>query len=200
MRSTLAALLVAALGASTLWWATDGLRAFTSEGARRLAVREHPRPAPDVLLEDAQGRRFRLSALRGRPVLVDFIYTRCPTVCVAAGGTLEQLSARLARHGEPVADSPLLLSISFDPRDTRARLADYAQRFHARGRRWRIVRPVEAADLRALLEAFGVVVIPDGRGGFQHNAALHLLDRRGRLARILDLDDRAATLQALRAL
>jgi len=46
-----------------------------------------------------------------------------------------------------------------------------------------------------------VVVIPDRRGGFEHNAALHLVDREGRLARIADPEDVqgfVASVEALR--
>ena len=43
-------------------------------------------------------------------------------------------------------------------------------------------------DLGTLLETFGIVVIPDGAGDFQHNAAIHLLRTDGRLARVLDAD------------
>jgi protein SCO1/2 len=38
------------------------------------------------------------------------------------------------------------------------------------------------------MQSFGVVVIPDGMGGFIHNSAVYLVDARGRLARILDPD------------
>ena len=38
-----------------------------------------------------------------------------------------------------------------------------------------------------ILRSFGIVVIPDGRGDFQHNAAVHVVNGDGRLARVLDL-------------
>lgn len=46
--------------------------------------------------------------------------------------------------------------------------------------------------LKRLLDAFGIVVIPDGLGGFEHNAALHLLGRDGRLVLIGDIDQHLA--------
>ena len=57
---------------------------------------------------------------------------------------------------------------------------------------------MRAADLAAWLRTFGIVVIPDGYGGYEHNAALHLVDERGRLVRILDLGatDEAASFLA----
>jgi protein SCO1/2 len=46
----------------------------------------------------------------------------------------------------------------------------------------------DPGDLGALLQAFGIVVIRDAGGAFQHNAAVHVLDAQGRLARVLDID------------
>ena len=43
-------------------------------------------------------------------------------------------------------------------------------------------------ELRGLLDAFGVVVLPDGAGGFVHNAAIYLVDATGRLAHVYDAD------------
>lgn len=187
IRSLCAALVVLAAGAGTLWAGTDGLQAFTSEQARRLAVERDPRVLPEVVLEDQDGVRFTLVEYRGRRVLVDFIYTRCPTLCLAMGSSFQQLYRRFEiQTGE---EGPLLLSISFDPQhDTPATLRAYTKRFGADGGRWRFARIENRAQLEALLDVFGVVVIPDGFGGFQHNAAIHLIDRRGRLAGIFDYD------------
>ncbi|MBD3619260.1 MAG: SCO family protein [Chromatiales bacterium] len=187
MRTLLSLLLIASLGSTVLYQATDGLRALTSEGARRVAVTDAARPVPDVILQDQHGDRFSLAELQGQALVINFIYTRCPTVCLALGDALQQLQRALPAGG-PGGDV-LLLSISFDPaNDTPARLAAYAEWFRA-GEGWRVTRPLNEADLELLLERFGVVVIPDGRGGFEHNAALHLVDREGRLVAIRDLDD-----------
>ncbi len=80
-----------------------------------------------------------------------------------------------------------LLSISFDPEnDDRAALRLYGERFGAKPPQWRIAAPADAHGLDVLLKSFGVVVIPDGMGGFIHNGAIYLVDAQGRLARILD--------------
>jgi protein SCO1/2 len=81
-----------------------------------------------------------------------------------------------------------LVSITFDSLDTPARLREYAAHYEADGRSWRFARVRNARDLGDLLQSFGVVVISDGHGGFQHNAAMHVLDARGRLARVLDVE------------
>lgn len=177
--------LVLASGIAALWAETEGFHAFTSTGARQLAVEQSPQPLPDARLVDQDGQTFSLSAYRGRPVLVDFIYTRCPTICGALGDDFENV-VRLTSGAGASLD---MVSISFDPgNDDREALRQYGERFGAGAPRWRIAAPVDAAGLGALLQSFGVVVIPDGNGGFIHNSAVYLVDSRGRLARILDPD------------
>ena len=43
-----------------------------------------------------------------------------------------------------------------------------------------------ADERKRLLADFQVTVVPDGRGDFEHNAALLVVDRQGRLVRIFD--------------
>jgi protein SCO1/2 len=88
------------------------------------------------------------------------------------------------------ASAPIdLLSISFDPQnDDREALQLYGDRYGAKTPRWRIATLADDPGLAALKQSFGVVVIPDGLGGFIHNSAVYLVDAQGRLARILDPD------------
>ncbi|HEY5300231.1 MAG TPA: SCO family protein [Acetobacteraceae bacterium] len=192
--------LVLAAGVAGLGWGTDGFRAVTTEGARRLTI-EHRRPAiPDVALIDQDGARFSPDAYRGHVLLVEFIYTDCPTICGTLGDEFRQVLDRL-RHDGGGAGQADLLSISFDPaHDDPPALRAYGARFGAAAPRWRIAVPAGAAGLRALLKTFGVVVIADPLGGFIHDGAVFVVDRAGRLERILDPDAPAAVLaQAVRA-
>lgn len=186
-RTLLASLLILAAGIATLGAATDGFRAFTSESARRIDVRRHPRTLPPVPLQTADERIISLDSLRGRWVLVDFIYTRCMTYCSVQGGDFARLQDRLA---QPIADGQVaLLSVSFDPEhDGPAQLAAYQRRSRDRGVGWIAARPANPSDREALMHAFGVTVIPDGLGGYIHNAAIAVMDPHGRLVAILDWD------------
>mgnify|MGYP005806098167 CR=1 FL=1 len=184
------AALVTVLGIGVLWWSTDGFVSFTAEAARRAEILRSPRPVPAALLEDQDGRLLSLQDYRGKLLAVEFIYTNCTTICRALGVAFRQVQERVP---QPMLGSQIsLLSISFDPaRDDPAHLKAYGQAFGADGRHWRIARVRNAADLPALLKAFGIVVIPDRLGGFEHNAALHLVDRDGRLALIGDVNEPA---------
>jgi protein SCO1 len=188
--------LVLAAGIGALAFETDGFRVVTTAGARQLSVERTPQILPDAQLIDQDGTPFTLSTYRGRAVLVDFIYTRCPTICGLLGDdfahVLHSMQAGRSGAGAPID----LLSISFDPTDDQEALRHYGERFGAKAPRWRTATPADAKVRAALLRTFGVVVIPDGMGGFIHNDAVYVIDARGRLARILDPDSPAQLVAA----
>lgn len=196
LRTLLLSLALLLAGGVTLGAATDRFQAFTSEAARRLAVRRQPVPIAPVALQLQSGARTDFTAFRGKWLLVDFVYTRCPTYCLALGGEFAQLQDRLAG---PIAQGKVqLLSISFDPRhDTPQQLADYLRRSRAREAGWLAARPLEARGLEQLEQSFGITVITDAAGGYTHNAAVHLVDPRGRLVEIFDLGDPALVAQTV---
>jgi protein SCO1 len=197
LRTALASCLLLVFGGAVLTAATDGFHAFTTETARRLAVQRHPPIVPAVPLETQSGAQLNLADLRGKWLLVDFVYTRCISWCLVQGGEFAQLQGQLA---EPLAQGRLLLlSISFDPaHDTPAELAAYQQRFHSRGTGWLAARPRRAGDLPQLLHTFGVTVVPDTLGGFVHNTAIAVVDPQGRLVQILDMGNPEAAARIMR--
>lgn len=193
LRTLLASAVLLTAGGGVIYGATDGLRAFTAESARRLAVREHPRVVPTLPLQIADGSRSSFEELRGRWLLVDFIYTRCMTQCSLQGAEFARLQRELA---VPIASGKVtLVSVSFDiARDDPEALGEYVRVRGGHGDGWRgdgwiAARPVSDADLAEFKRLFGVVVIPDGMGGFIHNAATLVVDPTGRLVRVFDWDD-----------
>jgi protein SCO1 len=188
LRTLLTSLSLVVVGAAAFAAVTDRFRAFTTETARRIAVREHPVQIPAVTLESQSGARIQFADFRGQWLLVDFIYTRCPTVCLALGGDFAQLQRLLAR---PIAQGKVrLLSVSFDPtHDTPEQLAAYQRRFGDHGSGWLAARPLTADGLAHLKRAFGITVIPGPYGGYTHNTAIHVVDPRERLVEILDTGD-----------
>lgn len=190
--------LACALLVLTAWlasaWATHDYQVWTAEGARRLEVALQPVEAPAVTVQgpgfDAQTLPQLLSS--GQSVtIVDFIYTRCRTVCSVLGSQFQQLQAAI--RADPAAarerGGVRLLSISFDARDDTPTLRAYADGLRAEPSIWRFVQVPDATQRRRLLEQFQVVVIPDGPGEFEHNAALLVVDAQARLVRIFNYDE-----------
>ena len=187
-------------------WLTHDFQVWTAEGARRLEVALQPIAAPAVQIDGPSLTAQPLSQFLagGQSVTVlDFVYTRCQTVCLALGSTYQQMQATLqaAGPGDAAAQRVKLLSISFDGQhDDPQVLQAYAARLGADPLRWRFVRLPDAKETRRLLADFQVVVVPDGRGDFEHNAALLVVDQHGRLVRIFDYAEQQLALDYARDL
>jgi protein SCO1/2 len=195
LRTALASLAFAVLAWLSATWLTQDFQVWTAEGARRLTVIERPVHAPAAVLAGPQMSGRDLSSWlsgSGRVTVVDFVYTRCRAVCSALGSEFQQLQQTMSAGP---ADGVRLLSISFDPaRDDDAHLQQYASRWFANPDVWRVATVPDAYELKRLLDAFQVVVIPDGLGGYEHNAALLIVDGRGRLVRVFDYTELDAAL------
>ena len=200
LRTALLSALLVLAGYASAAWLTHDFQVWTAEGARRLEVAQHPVPVPPVTVEGpgiAAQSLPTLLAQGGGVTLVDFVYTRCQTVCLSLGSSFQQLQAALqADRNAGATPKVRLLSISFDgAHDTSAVLQAYARSLQADPALWHWVRVPDAAEQQALLQRLGVVVVPDGRGDYEHNAALLVLDAQGRLVRIFDLAEQQLALE-----
>ena len=122
---------------------------------------------PDITLVRDDGTSVSLAETLndGYPVVLNFIYTTCTTVCPVTSQTLSQLQARLGDNRDKVH----IVSISIDPeQDTPAQLAAYARKFNA-GPEWRHYTGTMAASIAAQ-RAFDVY-----RGNKMNHAPVTLL-------------------------
>lgn len=108
--------------------------AFAHEGrhassAEKMSVGVHTRyRMPEVTVVDTAGRRVRLpqSMETDAPVLVNFIYTTCSTICSTQTATLAELQRQLAARGARAH----FVTFTIDPQnDTPQRLAAFARQF-----------------------------------------------------------------------
>ncbi|MDP6734471.1 MAG: SCO family protein [Gammaproteobacteria bacterium] len=183
-RSALATTIILFSGIGLLAAVTDGFRAFTSETARRLAILEQPVAIPAATLQSHTGQDFHLGDLSGRVVVIDFIFTRCPTVCHTLGAQFRDMADEL----RGLDSKAVLLSVSFDPDyDHPEQLIAYLGRYGELRDNWLAARIADKRELRHWLERFGVVVIPT-EAGYDHNAAVHIVDPQGQLVAILDYE------------
>lgn len=186
-----ASLLALVIGLVVIFNATDRGHGFTTETLRRAEVAHQPRSIPDLRLFDIDGRPTTLRQRLGgtqRVWIVDFVYTRCRTVCSSLGSTYQQLQRQIITRG--IGAQVGLLSVSFDPtNDDTIALHDYAARMGLNPDVWNVVTLASANDRQRLLDAFGILVLPASGGEFEHNAALHIIDGNRMLVRIMDYDD-----------
>jgi len=102
--------------------------------------------APEVMLVRSDGVRvnFAHELDDGRPVLLDFIYTTCTTICPVMSQTFAEVQKRLG----PEAARVKMVSVSIDPeQDTPTRLAQYARRYEA-GPQWSFYTGAVDADVQ----------------------------------------------------
>lgn len=186
-RNIIAVYVATLLGSALIYFGTDGLRAFTEESARTYQLNQNQPRFPDVTLEDSQGREYPFSEFAEKYVMLTFVYTECTDVC-------PQLEMNLADVYQNIPDAYLgedivFLTISFDPeRDDPETLERYQAYFNSDGELWRMARINNQSELDTLLEDFGVIVIPDGEGGFAHNSAFYLVNKEGVLEEVMDYE------------
>jgi protein SCO1/2 len=135
---------------------------------------------PDFALVDQTGGTVRLSQLRGEPVAVTFLYTRCPiaTACPMTTSRFARLQAML--RGKKFGR---LLAVTVDPEhDTPQVLARYARQIGADSRRWKFLTGDPRAVARVASD-FGVVYYPE-RGQVIHAQAVAVVGPDGRLETI----------------
>lgn len=121
----------------------------------------HPaKPAPALALRDYTGPRVTLSGLRGKAVLVTFVYTHCPDVCPLIVSSLaaaqRQLGAQarrlqiLAVTVDPSRDTPPAIRAFLGARDATGRM-DYLlgtrRQLEQTWKRWDVAVTVNANKL-----------------------------------------------------
>lgn len=190
------AVLLALLAGLTLYGSlTRGFQTVTSDGARRIDMQRSAPRLDDIALIDSSGGPFSLAQTAARPghtTLITFAFTTCLDICRTTASGQAYLQQELAARG--IGQRVRLLTISFDPaRDTPLALAAYGRKMKADPARWTLATVSRHADLARLLDQFGIVVLPDGVGGFIHNGAIFVADDSARLVRSYDIDrpDRA---------
>lgn len=119
-----------------------------------LSLRRPPVPQPPVLgqlnnfaLTNQDGKPFGTDQLVGSVVLVNFVFTRCPSTCPMLTKTMSQIQERL----KGTAKSIQLLSITVDPdHDNATVLKAYAKSYNARHETWNFLTGSKE-DIRKLV-------------------------------------------------
>ena len=146
-----------------------GERAVPATAGFAGASRPPTIPPAEFGLRDEHGRMLRLAQLRGRPVVVTFLYTTCEDTCPL---TAQQIRVALDDLGHDVP----VVAVSVDPRgDTPRRARAFTARQRMQGRmRWALG---DAQRLTRIWRAYG---IRPQTAAAEHTASTVLLDGQGR--------------------
>jgi protein SCO1 len=141
---------------------------------------QRPECLTDVKLVDPGGRPFMLSSLKGKPVVIDFIYTSCPGPCLMETSKLANVARRL---GPDLGSKAAIVSISVDPEhDGPEQLHDYAQQQGADDKGWYFLTG-SPAHIDEALAGFRIARQREPDGSVAHMENVFLIGRDGREAK-----------------
>jgi protein SCO1/2 len=133
-------------------------------------------PAPAFTLTAQDERRLSLADLRGKAVVLTFIYTTCADTCPLLTAKMAALQGRL---GADFARRVFFVSITVDPeRDTPAVLKGYGAAHGARFDGWAFLTGTPA-EIRDVARRYGIFYKKAPRGDIDHTFLTSVIDPRG---------------------
>lgn len=151
---------------------------------QKLALQESQaaigRAIGDYTLRDTEGRAVRLADLRGKPLVVHFVYTGCFQVCPASTAFLAKAVAEAERTLGP--GTFRVATIGFNlPFDTPAAMKDFRRKHAVISPNWLFLSP-QAESLPQLVADFGFRY-ESTAAGFDHLLQASIVDASGRVYR-----------------
>jgi protein SCO1/2 len=140
--------------------------------------------APSVALTNQDGEQISLEKFRGNPLVLTFIFTRCPIpkFCPLVSQHFVELQDVIKTATAPMGQTRLL-SITLDPAfDTPTILKQYAASLVADPKMWTFATG-EPGEIDRLVGGFSVYRQPEG-GTISHGLATVLIGRDGTIQKI----------------
>jgi len=151
-------------------------------GDREKFFQPMDKEAPGFALRDADGKSISLADLRGKVVVLHFIYTACPDICPLHAEKIAEVQQMVNRT--PMRDLVRFVSITTDPRrDTPDVLRGYGPAHGLDPVNWTFLTtgPDQPEDAtRKLAEAFGHKFTRTEDGYQMHGVVTHVIDKEGR--------------------
>ena len=127
-------------------------------------------PNVPLVTQDGKTVHFYADLLKGKMVVINFIYTKCRDSCPMETAKLAQVQRLL---GDRVGRDVFFYSISIDPeRDTPAELKEYADKFHAKPG-WLFLTG-EQSDIEVVRKKLGQAARPGENGLTGHSTSVTL--------------------------
>jgi protein SCO1/2 len=188
IRTFLAASLLAAL--STVAMADNSATPPTLPGKVALQQKLNAQVPLDLMMRDELGRIVRLRQFFGhdKPVILSFMYYRCPMLC---GMVQEGMTSALTEVKFDIGKEYDVVTVSIDPRDTPEGAAEKKEHYVKRYGRlsassgWHFLTAHESA-IKALTGSVGFEYAYDPKvDQFAHGAVIMVLTPDGRVSRYL---------------
>jgi protein SCO1/2 len=142
----------------------------------------------DFTLTDQAGKPFALRAARGKVLLVGFIFTTCNGTCPATTHRMANVQRELQQRGMLQSGKVHFLSITLDPaRDTPEALRHYMRLYDLDAVHWTFL--TGPANIVSKVHAnWGMWTRATENGQLDHPSRVFLVDPRGRLREVYNLD------------
>jgi protein SCO1 len=135
-------------------------------------------PAPEFSLTTQDNRRLSLQELRGKVVVVTFIYTSCGDTCPLLTAKMVRLQSRF---GTDFGRTVFFVAITVDPeQDTPEVLKRYAQTHGADLAGWAFLTGT-LGEIRQVARHYGIYSKKTSLGQVDHTFLTSLIDHRGML-------------------
>src|SRR5262249_37416410 len=134
-------------------------------------------PMPDFTLTNQHGDRVRLSGFKGKVVVAQFLYTRCPLpdVCPRLAASFSRIQRRFPERADLI-----LFSITLDPTyDTPEVLSRYSMLWRPQSG-WHFLTGTEE-EIKRVAKCFGLIYWPE-EGVITHNSTIGMIGRDGRVS------------------
>ena len=116
---------------------------------------KNPPPAPDFMLINQNGEVVTFSDYEDKVIVVAFIYTTCPDVCLVISSNLAYIYDNLGDYSDDV----VILSVTIDPaRDTVSHLSEWTEKM---GYEWNHLTHDSTATIENVWYTWNVVVDDD---------------------------------------
>jgi protein SCO1/2 len=114
---------------------------------------------PDIKLIDQNGRGFSFSEVKGKVLVVAYIYTNCPDICHIISKKMNVFKEQIKKSG--LQDRVYFVSITFDPqRDTPGVLRHHAEMMNLDLDNW-VFLTGDENSVNAILNTAGMEAIKD---------------------------------------
>lgn len=171
----------AALLIGALWWGYDYWAVPSPLSDKRVwqELQAYPIYTPDY-------QPAPIASLEGKVVLLDFVYTRCASVCPRLQSRLRQTLQAL-----PSSEKLVAISISLDPeRDTPEQIQAHLMSYGVPEHTWYFWRPqTQRWAIQAAEQIFGLTAATLSSEEILHSDAILLIDCSGRIRGVYRSED-----------
>jgi enediyne biosynthesis protein E4 len=139
---------------------------------------------PEFELTDTNGSSFSSTQLTGKPWVVNFIFTACPSICPEVTKSLVQI------HSSTNSEQVTFVTITVDPEnDTSSNLLSYAKKYGASHNNWKFLTGERDEIWRLSKEDFRLPVVEGGdskHGVIAHSSKVLLFQNDGTLSKVYE--------------